>query len=336
MNKTFIDRHDCRAETRIERTDRMNIIDFHCDTLTMLRPEESFEKNQRMVDLERLEKAGVRVQCCAAFVPTGRFSESTRDRESMEEFLRIQGVWTRILQQYSGRLIPVCTKEDMEDCFRKEKTGLLLTIEDGGVCGKELANIQKVFDLGVRLITLTWNYENAFGYPNGSEGGLKHSGIEAVEEMNHLGILVDVSHLSDDGFWDVAEVCRGPFIASHSNAREITDHQRNLTDEMIRAVAESGGVIGLNFAPGFLGEGDVSRVSDMVRHVLHIRSKGGADVLALGSDFDGIRGTLEIPGPERLELLWEALYRAGLSEDELDKITYKNGMRVLGEVLPCR
>lgn len=314
----------------------MRVIDFHCDTLTMLRTGESFEKNSRMVDLERLEKAGVRVQCCAAFVPTGVYPEQVRDQKSMEEFLRIQGVWKKLLTQHRERLLPVCTVEDLERCFREEKTGLLLTIEDGGVCGSEQAGIQKVFEMGVRLITLTWNYENALGYPNGTEGGLKPFGFEAVEEMNRLGILVDVSHLSDQGFWDVAEICRGPFLASHSNAREITPHRRNLTDEMIRKIGESGGIIGLNFAPDFLGEDGVSRISDMVRHVLHIRNKGGADVLALGSDFDGIGGTLEIEGPDRLELLWDALRKAGISGLDLEKMQYRNGQRVLREVLPCR
>ena len=116
----------------------------------------------------------------------------------------------------------------------------------------------------------------------------------------------------------------------------MTGHPRNLTDEMIRAVAESGGIIGLNFAPDFLGEGGVSRVSDMVRHVLHIHEKGGSGVLALGSDFDGIGGTLEIGGPDQFVLLWEALRKAGMSETELEGMWYGNGARVLREVLPCR
>ena len=315
----------------------MNIIDFHCDTLTMLKPEkESFEKNTHMVDLERLEKAGVRVQCCAAFVPTGMFPVESREQKSMEEFLRVHHVWQDVLDQYPDRLLPVRSREELERCFQEEKTGLLLTIEDGGVCGSNLENVKKVFELGVRLITLTWNYENAFGFPNGKDGGLKPLGIEAVQEMNRLGILVDVSHLSDDGFWDVQKYSKKPFVASHSNARAVTGHPRNLTDEMIRAVAESGGIIGLNFAPDFLGEGGVSRVSDMVRHVLHIREKGGSGVLALGSDFDGIGGTLEIGGPDQFVLLWEALRKAGMSETELEGMWYGNGARVLREVLPCR
>ena len=254
----------------------------------------------------------------------------------MEEFLRVHHVWQDVLDQYPDRLLPVRSREELERCFQEEKTGLLLTIEDGGVCGSNLENVKKVFELGVRLITLTWNYENAFGFPNGKDGGLKPLGIEAVQEMNRLGILVDVSHLSDDGSWDVQKYSKKPFVASHSNARAVTGHPRNLTDEMIRAVAESGGIIGLNFAPDFLGEGGVSRVSDMVRHVLHIREKGGSGVLALGSDFDGIGGTLEIGGPDQFVLLWEALRKAGISETELEGMWCGNGTRVLREVLPCR
>ena len=169
------------------------------------------------------------------------FPAESREQKSMEEFLRVHHVWQDVLDQYPDRLLPVRSREELERCFQEEKTGLLLTIEDGGVCGSNLENVKKVFELGVRLITLTWNYENAFGFPNGKDGGLKPLGIEAVQEMNRLGILVDVSHLSDDGFWDVQKYSKKPFVASHSNARAVTGHPRNLTDEMIRAVAESAG-----------------------------------------------------------------------------------------------
>lgn len=261
------------------------------------------------------------------------FPPEVRDQKSMEAFLRVQKVWKSVISRYPDRLLPVRSSEEMERCFREKRQDFA---DYRGRGRLRAGTVQRTegFDLGVRLITLTWNYENAFGIPNGNEGGLKPLGIEAVEEMNRLGILVDVSHLSDDGFWDVQKHSKRPFLASHSNARAVTGHQRNLTDDMIRAVAQAGGVIGLNFAPAFLGGEEESRVSDMVRHVLHIREKGGAEVLALGSDFDGIRGKLEIDGPDKFELLWEALCRAGLSETELEGMWHGNGERLLADVLP--
>ena len=192
----------------------------------------------------------------------------------------------------------------------------ILTIEDGRSINNDLAKIKEYYDLGIRLITLTWNFENCLGYPNSDDPkimnkGLKDFGKEAVEYMNELGIIIDVSHLSDGGFYDVAEISRLPFIASHSNARALSPHRRNLTDDMIRIIGERGGVIGLK----------------------HIKDKGGEEVLALGTDFDGIGGNLQIPSADKLPLLFEALRREGWSEDLIEKFAYKNALRVIRDVM---
>ena len=154
------------------------------------------------------------------------------------------------------------------------------------------------------------------------------------------GIIVDVSHLSDTGFWNVADIMQQkgvPFVASHSNSREMTNHPRNMTDEMIKRLAECGGVMGLNLSPHFLNNNEPkdghSRIEDMVKHVLHIRKIGGSEVLSIGSDFDGIEGTLEVASPKDFDKLWEALSKAGLSQSELDKMWQYNARRVLEAVL---
>ena len=214
-----------------------------------------------------------------------------------------------------------------------------LTIEDGGVLGEKIENVKKFYDMGVRLVTLTWNHENAIGYPNSYDAevmnkGLKPFGKEVVAEMERLGMVVDVSHVSDGVFWDVAELATKPFLASHSNARAVCGHKRNMTDEMIKALADKGGVMGLNLGPEFVGSVEgVTRMEDLVAQILHIRNVGGAGVLALGSDFDGIHGALDVAGPQDWPKLEAALKEAGLSDDELDMMWYTNAERVLRSVL---
>lgn len=217
--------------------------------------------------------------------------------------------------------------------------GALLSLEDGVPVGDSLEKLHHFYKKGIRLITLTWNYENAIGYPNSWNpdvmvNGLKPFGIELVEEMNRLGMIVDVSHLSDGGFWDVAKHSKKPFIASHSNSRSITVHPRNLTDAMIETIGEKGGVIGLNFCPTFLGNDKKSSISHMLHHIKHIYEVGGEDVLALGTDFDGITGKLQIEGCEDLCRLKEELLRHKMSPRIVDKMWEGNALRVMQEVLP--
>ena len=165
----------------------------------------------------------------------------------------------------------------------------------------------------MKIFGITWNFENELGYPNSRDPeimakGLKEKGIEAVEECGRLGILVDVSHLSDGGFMDVARYSKLPFIATHSNSRSVTDVPRNLTDEELRILADHGGVAGLNLCPEFLTAGE--------------------DVLAIGSDFDGIGGKLEIPSPDYFYLLRDALEKNGIKQSVLDKMWYENAERI--------
>lgn len=208
--------------------------------------------------------------------------------------------------------------------------------------------------MGVRMLTLTWNFPNELGHPNinaldirqgypslflpDTLHGLTDRGRDFVARMGELGMLVDVSHLSDKGFWDVAEVCGRPFVASHSNARAVCPCVRNLTDEMIRTLAERGGVMGLNFCADFLrtvpeGEKNPGRLEDVTAHARHILRVGGEDCLGLGSDFDGIDTNQALPGAQSMGKLWEALKQSGFTERQLDKVFYANVLRVLEGVL---
>lgn len=317
----------------------MIAFDLHCDTLLKLNRAGDLENAGGMVSLEGLRQGNVGIQCFADFVPTGMFPGFCRGALSSLMFQRLYRRYRAMMERYSEALYPILTAADLDIAPSLGKIGVLLTIEDGGVLGKQLENVERFYQKGVRLVTLTWNHANAIGAPNSRdpavmESGLTDYGYEVVAEMERLGMVVDVSHVSDGVFWDVARVAHKPFVASHSNARAMCGHTRNMTDEMIRKLAEKGGVMGLNLAPKFLAEqSGESRLEDMVRHILHIRQVGGSEVLALGSDFDGIHGKLEVSGPQDWPLLYNALHKAGLSDSELERMWWGNAVRVFRAAL---
>jgi membrane dipeptidase len=319
----------------------MRYIDFHCDTITELGKDETLICNNRNVNLKSLLDAKVLVQCCSIFIPTGRMGElgSAKRIEKIDsEYQRIYERYQQEMSMHPNELKKVLCYEDIKSCKEGSQCGILLTIEDGGVFEGSLEKLYQCYDDGVRLVTLTWNHENEIGYPNAAEPdlmelGLKEFGVQVVEEMNQLGMIIDVSHLSDGGFYDVVRYAKKPFVASHSNARALTPHPRNMTDDMIRVLSNYGGIMGLNFAPQFLNDTKESKISDMVRHVLHIYQTGGAEVLAIGTDFDGVEGQLEVASPVDMEKLYDALHQAGLSEDVLEKMWTKNALRVLKDCM---
>ncbi len=308
------------------------------------------------VDVERLALGGVRAQFFAAFVPPRENNKDWWQRYGQkDQFGELKGAYEpedaymgelrKILDQtieaFPDKLKLVCTYRELQEAWKKGQTAALFTLEDGRSVGGSLEKLKSYRDLGVSLITLTWNYANCFGAPNSRdaevmEQGLTAFGKEAVEYMNELGMLVDVSHLSDGGFWDVVRVSQKPFVASHSNCRALSPHPRNLTDEMIRALSEKGGVAGLNFCSAFLGMDTMSRdsrIADMVAQVKHMVQVGGLECAVIGTDFDGIESRLEIEGPDQMEKLFHALQKAGFSQDAVEKIAWENGERVLREVL---
>ena len=311
----------------------MRFIDMHCDTPMFLfeNNDSSLKESKGTVDINKLKKGNAMIQFFAYFV------ELKEGIDSYVEFEKMYNNFKNQLALNSESIEVIENFNDIQTIKETGKIGCLYTIEEGEVLKGAIDNLYKTYDKGVRGITLTWNYENSIGYPNCikefSNKGLKDFGIKLVEEMNRLGVLVDVSHLSDGGFYDVSKVSKRPFVATHSNARTIRNHSRNLTDDMIKILSEKGGVMGLNFCAPFLGESKISKIEDMIRHLKHIKNVGGVDVIALGSDFDGIENKVEIENSSKMPLLAEALLKNGFKEDEVEKIFYKNVLRVLKDVL---
>lgn len=333
----------------------MRWIDMHCDTLSRLiqGEEGTLLQNKMCVDTKRLKKAGASAQFFACFV------NAKAERKETDICEKGGGeVWDRayrevekmicMAHEQEGKHLSFIQSEDWLDQTEREgKTAGILTVEEGGILNGQTERLEELFQKGVRLITLTWNYENCLGSPNSRtpavmERGLKKFGLETVERMNELGMLIDVSHLSDGGFWDCIRKSRTPVVASHSNARALCAHPRNLSDDMLRALGNKGGVAGLNFYSPFLrvsqhGDAPKAELDDLVRHAVWIVDRAGEDAAALGTDFDGFeqealpRG---ICGVQDIGKLWEAFRRGGLTPRQIEKIAWRNVRRVLREV--CR
>lgn len=310
------------------------IIDLHCDTvLKLMEDKEHLEllRNNFNVDIEKMQKGNYMAQFFAMFV------DLKGVRDPFETAVEMIDKFYMELDKNSDRIKYAGNMDELKKNDSEGKMSAFLTIEEGGVLKGRMHNLRILYRLGVRLITLTWNYPNEIGYPNYrweyKDRGLTPFGREVVEEMNNLGMAVDVSHLSDAGFYDVAEVSRKPICASHSDARAVNEHPRNLSDEMIKALSEKGGIIGINFEREFLGGADLSRAEDMAAHIKHIRDVGGIDAVAIGTDFDGIPQDLEIKNAGEMEKLIIELSREGFSSNEIDKITHKNVMRFINDVM---
>lgn len=300
------------------------IVDLHVDTISCLvdGAPGTLAENSLSVSLAHMEAAGRVVSCFAMF---------TDIQQTAEPWLCARAQYERLMQEIQANPNRIRQVSTAEELVNNPMQGAILSCEELAIIEGKLERIGTLASWGVKISTLVWNHENEFGYPNHMAGGLKRLGFQAVEALEECGILVDVSHLNDDGFFDLASSATKPFIASHSNCRAITNHSRNLSDKMIHILADHGGVVGLNFCPSFLSEDwSTSHIADMVRHTLHLRNMGGRQVLALGTDLDGISGALEIPHYDTLARLWEALAAAGLSDDELEGMMGRNALRVLG------
>ena len=321
----------------------MKFVDMHCDTLTkVLRWPEKGDllKNTMSVDYTRLMEHERALQFFASFIYLDQFEN--RDPElAYDFFCKVLDFYDQQVAANKDMVMPVKTWEDVCTVMNgpTKKIGSLLTLEEGAMINGKMERLEEFFDRGVRLLTLTWNFENCLGFPNSDDPdemklGLKPFGVEVVERMQELGMIVDVSHLSDGGFWDIVKITKKPFVASHSDARVICGHRRNLTDDMLKALANHGGVTGLNLNPPFLDFEKGSTIDAMVRHILHIINVAGEDVMAIGSDFDGISGDLEIGSTHEFYKLTAALEANHVTGRVIDKIMHENALRVLKEVLP--
>lgn len=304
------------------------VFDAHCDTLTLLlKNGEALADNPGMVSLKMLRKYRGYIQLFAAYV-------NQKAGNPLAQAIRVADKFHNEIPQNGFTVIE--DAETLRSVTDNDGYGAILTLEDGvALCG-DLGILNMLYKLGFRAITLTWNGSNELGEGAvGSDGGgLTDFGKSVVRRMNELGMVVDVSHLSEKGFWDVAEISEKPFIASHSNAKSVCDHARNLTDDQLREIIKCKGAVGINLYAGFLNGTYDATAADAIKHIEHILALGGEDILGIGTDYDGMRfPPKDLENAEKLHKLFDELQKLGYSDELIGKITHKNFERVFAECL---
>lgn len=314
----------------------MRIIDMHCDTLIegWRKPERSFYDGDTSINLKLLKENGSLLQFFAMYLSRNEM----KTMDSYDILKGIYGYYQTQMEKYSDIIKPVYSAQDVLENEKKGLLSSLLTVEDGVFIDGKIERVQEVYDMGVRLITLMWNFENSVGFPCSDDPkahlkGLKPFGIEVVEKMNELGIIIDVSHMSEGGFYDVARYSKKPFVASHSCARALCNHRRNLTDDQLKTLGNAGGIAGVNFECSFLKEGSNCATYDqIIEHLLYMKDKAGIDAVGFGSDFDGIEDNGELVNYSGFKTLLERM-EGKFTYDEIDKICRGNALRVIKDVI---
>lgn len=304
----------------------IKICDTHCDTASeaMDKGLELFD-NSLTLDIKRMSEYKSYIQFFAAFIAPEYYDNAFQRCMNIISYIRRQ------CGKYNDKIKLCCSYDDMEETFGGEKIGAFISIE-GGECVRSAEDIELFHSLGVRMLTLTWNNDNALaGGALGDGRGLSKFGKEIIRKMNDVGMIVDVSHASEKTFYDIISTADKPICASHSNAYGICPHPRNLKDGQIRELISAGGVMGMNFYPAFLTESDNCSVDDIIRHIDYILSIGGENNIGIGSDFDGVE-TLPfgINSVSDSAKIFEKLGLIGTDINIAEKIAYKNMKRLVG------
>ena len=324
------------------------LIDLHCDTLTACMDEEfrtlyeNPETQKMAADVQARHvrerdtldvpgshfalsqlPQGVRwCQCCAIFVLDG-----LSRAESIAYYDLFQHSFHRQCEKLASLAAPCRTAADLERAWAQGKTALILTVENGAALAGDLDRVETLYRDGVRILTLAWNGENEIASGKETDHGLSQFGRQVVPALEERGILVDVSHLNDRSFWDVAGVATRPFVASHSNARQVCGHSRNLTDEQIRELVARKCLVGLNYSIPFLHEGGGrAEPDDLCRHIDRFLELGAEHCLALGSDADGTIVPPWLDSGEKMAGLYGLLLDRGYAAQTLDGIFWKNAL----------
>ncbi|MBR2667250.1 MAG: membrane dipeptidase [Oscillospiraceae bacterium] len=306
------------------------LFDAHCDTISALAEAETgtLLENRLQIDLTRAGRYRRYAQCFALWA-------APEDMDRQGGGTVFQALLDRFLLELDrcrDRIVFCRTREDYRSAGEAGKMAAFLSVEGADLLDCDLASLARAHELGVRLINLTWNRANVLcgAHADQPERGLSEQGRAWVRAMLERKMLPDVSHLSEPGFWDVAALCEAqmsPFVASHSNARAICSHSRNLTDDQFRALIRCGGVAGLNLYTLFTGGAGLDTALD---HVLHFLALGGGKHVCLGCDLDGCDSLpAPIRGVEDLYLIGDGLRRRGVGEETIQDLFYNNLERVI-------
>ena len=299
----------------------MGYFDLHCDTiLTCLDNKSTFRNNGLHIDLDKVSVKPY-VQCGAVFV-----YDSLRGEAAYNHFLKAYNYMKEL--SVKDKFTFILSKEDLISVTENKSIGIIPTIEGGAAVAGSLEKLDKVIDMGVKMMTLTWNGSNEIGSGIGdaaADFGLTEFGKKAVKRMGERNMIVDISHASEKLFWDVCEYSDKPMVASHSNAKALCGHRRNLTDEQFAEIVRRGGLVGLNFYKAFLSDVEEKAcIETIFEHADYLLSKGGENVLAMGSDFDGSDIPADLRGIAGVEDILNVFVKHNYSSELIEKIFYKN------------
>jgi len=311
-------------------------VDGHCDTVL-----KAFETGTSII--KDSGKTHITLSSLSRMVPHIQFMALFCDRFNSRE--HFHGLWDLLdffymnLSSCENSPVVIIDRVSLDECIREKRLGIILAVEGAYLLEDNLHRLDMLYKLGIRCLSLTWNPGNKLcgGIGDSDSRGLGSQGARLVKKMNRLGMLIDLSHISERGFWDIIELTDRPVIASHSNCLSLCNNKRNLDDRQIKAVADKNGVIGVNFVPDFLGR-EREGISTVVDHIEHIVQLGGPGCAGLGSDFDGTEDLPEgITGIECFYEIYEELLKRGYSEEDAAKVMGGNMLRVIEDVIgQCR
>lgn len=302
----------------------MNYFDLHCDTISECSNNKvSLFRNSLQLSVERGNEITDWVQVYAIWM-----DDELNDEAAYAYFNEVYHYFLREMEQ-GKEVITFCTSsKDLKQILQTGKRAAYLSIEGSRALGGKLERVKEFYDKGVRMMTLTWNGKTAVadGCMVEQPSGLTSFGREVVKKMNEVGMIVDVSHLSEQGFWDVVSISEKPFVATHSNSKAVCNHPRNLTDEQFKVIIERKGLVGMNFYPLFINGTYEAEIEELLAHIDHFLELGGEDIIAMGSDFDGAKMSNHMEGIQDVTYLYKLLIKY-YGQEKADKFYFKNALR---------
>lgn len=301
----------------------MKFFDLHCDTIgECYNKKTPLSKNNLHIDLERAKEIGEYTQVFAVWIP-----DELRGKSAVKYFDEVSDCFYKEIKE----------NEDLISCYtdnKKTPVKAILSVEGGSACGGTIEGLYHLYEKGVSLITLTWNAQNEIGSGAFSEGGLTDFGKEFIKEAESLGVILDVSHLNRQSFYEFEKIAEKPFIASHSNADIINNkyaRKRNLNEEQIKIIKERNGLIGFNFCQDFIENEKAEGIDALYRQIEYMLSLGCEDVIALGSDYDGCQVHSDLCGIQKIPSVYFKLKERGIDENIIEKIFFKNAEKFFGK-----
>ena len=308
------------------------VFDLHCDTAFALLGEDhnsvgSLKKNELHIDLERAGKLDGYAQCFACY--TSSMMEQRFHVSPINIFERELATIQREVDRNKRRIGIAYSAKDVIGNLEKGKASAILTLEGSAGFGYDPALLEDLYMIGFRMVSMTWNEQSPLAGSCQTGGGLTDQGREFVKEAQRLGMMLDVSHLSDEAFWDLVEITQAPVIASHSNSRRVCDVSRNLSDDMFLEIIKTNGVAGLNFYRDFVGGlADLDAACDHVLHFMELDPDGTH--IALGGDLDGCDPLISgFDGIQSYPALAQRLLQRGLTEENVRNIFWNNALGVM-------